>query len=274
MTKSLVTVIIPTYNRLEELTELMESLTRQTYKQFEIIIVNDAGEDVSIVQDLYSELTIMIVQVPENQGHVHARNVGINHAKGEFILLLDDDDLIVSSHLETMVREIDGYDFVFSDVEIVDYEKKNGVRTPINRFPFAYNWDRKSMRIFSTFVPSGTLYRREIHSVIGEFDVNMKHYWDWDFFLRVEAQYKIKKVPIAGVLYEFSQAGNNASKNQESMRIHLDRLSLKHGLGNLPTKNFFLLLKEPAIKERQSETKIVWDGQPFISRFFNHRKIK
>ncbi|UFT99177.1 glycosyltransferase family 2 protein [Radiobacillus kanasensis] len=266
MVEPVVSVIIPTFNRVHALAELMEALSSQTFKYFEIVIVNDAGEDVTDVQELYPELPITIINLPGNRGHVYARNVGVGHARGEFILLIDDDDLIVSTHMETMLQEVGGFELVFSDVEIVDYELENGTRKVISRFPFAYNWDRQAMRTFSTFVPSGTLYRKEIHSVIGNFDEEMKHYWDWDFFLRVEAQFRVKKVPIAGVLYEFSQTGNNASKNQASMRIHLDRLSLKHHLGELPTKNFFLLLEEPELLARKSDTKIVWDGQPFVSR--------
>lgn len=264
----LVSIIIPTYNRLLLLGELMESLSRQTFQDFEVIIINDFGEKVDMLKELYSNLRITIIEMEENSKHVHARNEGIRHVNGSLIMLVDDDDLLVPTHIETMVNEIHGYDFVYSDVEIVHFHQKNGIRTPVDRFLFAYEWDLEAMRRFSTFVSSGCLYRREIHQTLGVFDPGVHNYWDWDFFLRVAGKYKVKRVPTAGVLYDFSDANNNQSKNpaSESRRFYLDTLSKKHNLGSLPAKNFFLLLEEPEVKQRRAESKVLWDGKPFISK--------
>jgi glycosyltransferase involved in cell wall biosynthesis len=261
-----VSIIIPTYNRLFLLGELVESLNKQTFKDFEIIIVNDCGEKVNKIIQLYPKLDIRIIDMGSNQKHVFARNKGVMNAIGEFIMLIDDDDLLVPSHIEQMVEEIRNYDLVYSDVEIVNYNVEDHVRIPTNRFLFGYELDLKAMRRFSTFVASGCLYRREIHKIIGIFDTEVYHYWDWDFFLRVSEKFRVKRVPVASVLYEFSNSGNNESKNLSSMRTYLDILSKKHTLGYLPAKNFFLLLDEPEVKERKAESKIVWDGKPFISK--------
>src|SRR4051812_31597179 len=99
----IVSVIIPTYNRRFALAELVEVLYRQTWKSFEVIIVNDHGDSPEFIKDLYPELDIRVLHVPENKGHVHARNVGIAQAKGQYIMLIDDDDLIVLDHMETMI---------------------------------------------------------------------------------------------------------------------------------------------------------------------------
>ena len=56
------------------------------------------------------------------------------------------------------------------------------------------------------------------------------------------------------------------SGDLEDMRPYLDMLSKKHGLGWLPTKNFFLLLEEPGMKRREAASEIVWDGQGITSR--------
>lgn len=122
------------------------------------------------------------------------------------------------------------------------------------------------MRKFSTFVSSGSLYRSSLHKTIGLFDTEVYHYWDWDFFLRVSDERRVNRVPSAGVLYDFSDSSSNQSKNLSSMRSFLDRLSEKHNLGYIPTKNFFLLLDGPAVKQRESNSKILWDGKPFISK--------
>ncbi|PYI57237.1 glycosyltransferase family 2 protein [Paenibacillus flagellatus] len=266
----LVTVVTPTYNRLPELGELLESLSRQTYKRLQIVIVNDNGASVDPVVRLYPELDIRVVDMERNGKHVAARNRALAEAEGEYVMPCDDDDLLVPTHMETMVAELErsGADLAYSDAEIVEFVWKDGARTAASRLPFAYRHDLEAMRRFSTFVPSGSLYRRSVHDTLGAFDERVYHYWDWDFFLRVSERFDVVRVPTAGVLYAFAQSGGtNLSGQLEDMRPYLDLLSEKHGLGELPTKNFFLLLEEPDVRGRKAETTIVWDGEPFRSRY-------
>jgi glycosyltransferase involved in cell wall biosynthesis len=264
----LVTVIIPTYNRHVELAELLESLSRQTFRSFEVIIVNDGGAPVEPVVGLYPELDVKLVTSEENLMHVRARNLALGLARGEWIMPCDDDDLLVPTHLERMVAESGDADFLYSDAEIVEFALNGAepVRLPRSRRLFAYAYDPEGMRTFSTYVPSGSLYRKAIHDAIGLFDPDMHHYWDWDFLLRVTGRFRIKRVAAAGVLYAFAPSSGNLSDNLADMERYLGRLCAKHGLGDLPVKNFFLLLEEPGVKARRADSEIVWDGTPFRSR--------
>lgn len=71
----------------------------------------------------------------------------------------------------------------------------------------------------------------------------------------------------ASVIYAFFDGGGNQSSDLgETRKNYLDDLSEKHELGDLPTANFAVLLEEPAMKKRESESDIVWDGKPMISR--------
>ncbi|MEF3308965.1 glycosyltransferase family 2 protein [Paenibacillus sp. GYB004] len=263
----LVSVLTPTYNRLGELGELLEAVSRQTYKRLQVVVVNDNGVPVEPVCSLYPELDIRIVNLETNRKHVRARNIGLQYADGEYIMPCDDDDLLVPSHIETMMKHIEGADMVFSDAEIVNLVWQDGARVPAHRMEFAYEHDLAAMRLFSTFVPSGSLYRKIVHESVGSFDERVYHYWDWDFFLRVSEKHRVKRVPIAGVLYAFSQDGGNLSGQLEDMKPYLNQLSAKHGLGELPTKNFFLLLEEPEVQNRRAGTTVLWDGKPFRSRY-------
>ncbi|MCU6796077.1 glycosyltransferase [Paenibacillus sp. WQ 127069] len=262
----LVSVIIPTYNRADFVSELIESLWRQTYHHLQIIIVNDAGEPVDFLRTLYPELELNIVNMERNSKHVHARNRGLTLVRGEYIMLCDDDDLLLPTHIERMMKEIEGSDMVYSDVEIFDYRVEGHTRRATERFVFAYEHDVAAMRRFSTFVSSGCLYRAELHERLGMFDVEMYHYWDWDFFLRAVEHYRVKRVPLASALYAFSEIGGNMSGQHEDMRPYLDKLSAKHGLGELPTKNFLVLLEEPEVLSRKAKTEVLWDGEPIVSR--------
>lgn len=263
-----VSVIVPTYNRFHALSELLEALSRQTYKSFETIIVNDAGENIGEVVALYPELDIQVIDLPVNSYHVWARNAALPHARGEYIMPVDDDDLILPDHMEHMVKEIQGVDLVYGDVEIFDYIVKDGHREPTARFLFAYEHDLDLMKKFNTYVASGSLYKRSLHDELGPFDVEMRNYWDWDWILRVMQGHRVKKVPRAGILYAFAaKGGDNQSRKGDVMRAYLDRLCTKHGLGQLQTKSFFLMLDEEEIRSRRTASEIVWGGKPVISRY-------
>ncbi len=263
-----VSVIIPTFNRQAALAELLEALLRQTYRDIEAIIVNDAGHPVEGIAALYPELDVRIVNLPVNSYHVRARNAALPLVRGEFIMPIDDDDLILPDHIERMVSEIGDADLVYGDAEIVDYAERDGMRHPKSRMLFAYKHDPVLFRTFNTYIASGSLYRSAIHDEIGPFDPEVRNYWDWDWMLRVLSRYRVKKIPRAGTLYTFAaEGGDNQSANQEKMRTYLAKLCEKHGLGPLPTSNFFLLLEEEALRARRAASEIVWDGKPLRSRY-------
>lgn len=270
---SLISVVIPTYNRPGALAELLEALLRQRYEPMEILVVNDGGEPVDGVCAMYPELDVRIIDLPVNRKHVHARNAGLAAARGEYVMLCDDDDLILPGHIDRMLVAIQGCDLVYTDVEMFDYRHdEHGTRVPISRLLFAYEYDREAMKKFSTFVSSGCLYRRSVHDHIGAFDASLYHYWDWDFFLTVSERFRVKRLPVASALYAFSSQGDNLSGNHEDMRPYLDKLSEKHGLGYLPTKNFFLLLEEPEVASRKAESQVLWDFKPVVSRLAASRE--
>ncbi|GAA0316190.1 glycosyltransferase family 2 protein [Bacillus carboniphilus] len=260
----LVSVIIPTFNRKGPLCELVESLSRQTFQDFEVIIVNDQGESVDYVTELYPELKINITTPHQKLHHVGCRNEGLTHANGELIMLCDDDDFIVPDHLENMVKELADTDFVFTDVEMVEFKEKNNLRYATSRTLFSYEFDEELIRKFNTYVSSGSVYKKLIHELIGNFDEKLHNYWDWDFILRVmESGVKVKKRPVASAIYAFtSDSGQLSSQLNERRGSYLQKLSEKHQLGVLPQENFWTMMESPFVKRKRSESQVVWDGLP------------
>ncbi len=266
MSQPYISVIIPTYNRQLQLAECLESIYRQHDDALQIIIVNDCGESIARIGDLYPELDITIVDLQHNSKHVVARNRGLEEVQADLIMLCDDDDVLLPGHIERMRDAITDADLVYTDAEIVDYVIKDQERVPIHRRLFAYDDDVAGMRKFSTFIASGCLFRKQLLSDIGNFDIDVRNYWDWDFYLRAVKRHRVRRVPVASVLYAFSAQGGNMSSQLDQMRTYLDRLSIKHQLGELPTKNFYLLLDEPEIKQREAVSQIIWDFTSMRSR--------
>ena len=108
----LISVIIPVYNVEEYLYYAIESLEKQTYKNFEIILVNDGSTDNSgKLCDEYSEKHSNVrVFHKENGGLSDARNFGVQKAKGEFITFLDPDDYLEAYSLELLAGIQEMYD--------------------------------------------------------------------------------------------------------------------------------------------------------------------
>lgn len=110
----LVSIIVPIHNVENYLLECLESLTTQTYKNIEILLIDDGSTDQSreIAQKFYNahpEFNIQLI-VKENGGQSSARNVGIQHAKGTYFIFVDSDDLISSTHVEILYKAVSELD--------------------------------------------------------------------------------------------------------------------------------------------------------------------
>jgi glycosyltransferase involved in cell wall biosynthesis len=102
-----VSVIIPAYNAMNYLPETLKSVLRQTFTDFEILIIDDGSSDnlVQWVSQLVDPRIKLISQ--NNQGVSVARNTGITHAQGEFIAFLDADDLWEATKLEKQLHTLE-----------------------------------------------------------------------------------------------------------------------------------------------------------------------
>lgn len=120
----LVSVVIPVYNVKSFLTDCVDSVIKQSYKNIEIILVDDGSTDGSgDICDKYSQEHSNIISVHQkNAGLSEARNTGIKAATGKYIYFLDSDDFIVEDAIRLLVTEAEHYnsDFVFFDASVID----------------------------------------------------------------------------------------------------------------------------------------------------------
>lgn len=102
----LVSIVVPTYNVKHYIRECIESILNQTYKNIEIIIVNDGSTDNSMymIDDYITSIDKIKVINQENQGLSAARNSGIDKAKGKYIAMIDSDDKIKPDFIKNLVK--------------------------------------------------------------------------------------------------------------------------------------------------------------------------
>lgn len=121
-----VTIVMPNYNGKRFVIQAIESVLIQTYRNFELIVVDDCSTDDSL-QDIKkiakNDSRIRIIALKTNGGVANARNIGIKEAKGEYIALLDNDDLWVPDKLECQLRLAkQGADIVYCSYDFIDEE--------------------------------------------------------------------------------------------------------------------------------------------------------
>lgn len=158
--ENMISVIIPCYNAATTVKETLESLDNQTYKNFEVICVDDGSNDTTckIIENFKQNHRIDLLLIRQkNAGVSVARNTGIEHSKGEILLFLDADDMYRSNFLEEVAKGHDeGYDVVFGtktekqDQLEAAYELDSKSRTRNELMDaFMYNKGRYTFSLFS-----------------------------------------------------------------------------------------------------------------------------
>lgn len=116
LVEAFISIIIPVYNAQKYLSDCLDSVLRQSYKHFEVILINDGSRDNSLnLCQQYVQLDGRISCIhQENAGPGAARNAGLAQATGDYLLFIDSDDLLLPGALEAMIRAIQGNDLVIA----------------------------------------------------------------------------------------------------------------------------------------------------------------
>lgn len=211
-----VSVVIPAYNAMIYLSETLDSVLKQTFTDFEVLIINDGSTD-SIVTwaSGITDLRIRLIS-QENQGLPGSRNTGIAHAQGEYIAFLDADDLWELTKLEKQVRcfkENPTVGVVYTWTLLIDEYSK-----PTGRI-FASQAEGNVWReLLETDVisnGSSAMVRRDCFEAVGVFDRTLTSAEDLDMWLRIAVHYQFAVVKEPLTLYR--QYSSSMSKNRQRM---------------------------------------------------------
>lgn len=181
-----ISVLIPTRDRRELLLACLASLRGQTYRDFEVIVVDDGSTDGT--ESLAPQVEIYIRTPPMGVGH--ARNVAISLARGEFLYVLDSDDWLSPDALELSIATIEesGADMVFSDLNEV---RNGGI---VGRFHSRVQTAAEALQ--SKDIPHGsTMIRKSTLNV--RYDEQLESAEDYDFLIRYLPGKKLARLPRA-----------------------------------------------------------------------------
>lgn len=118
----MISVVLPTFNRDTYLPEAINSILGQTHKDLELIVVDDGStDDTETLMDYFTnkDKRVRYLKLPKNMGIAYARNFGVEHAKGQYVAVMDSDDLSHPERLKKELKALKG-DFVYSSYYLAD----------------------------------------------------------------------------------------------------------------------------------------------------------
>lgn len=247
MTDPLVSIIIPTFNNAEFITQAIESVLNQTYQGFEIIVIDDGSTDQT--ENILSKFGDRITYIKQNnRGPSSARNAGIKKSSGKYIAFLDSDDLFLPNKLSIQINflvkhpEIDlvysnGFRFRLDEYgnEVSRKLSETGelIKGDINNSNFQYKLMEKNI-----FPVHASLVKRECLEIIGGFDETLTACEDWDLWYRIAEKYNIAYLDEFLIKYRDINDSNSSDfiRNFQEVDRVMEKISKTPTFLNSPKK--------------------------------------
>jgi len=227
MKKNFISVLLPVYNAEKYLAETLDSLLRQTYKEFEIIAINDGSTDSSILvlkEYAARDKRIQVIS-QKNQGIVATLNRAAELAKGEFLARIDADDLALPRRFELQIKAIKadssivlvagGFDVMNEDGEILYHDA-----VPSQSIDLL-----NAMRTRNPIAHGSVLIRKEAFDKVNGYNSDCGPTEDYDLWMRLAQIGKIVALPQTIFRWRVNPLGITSTKS-ELMEYHM-RINLK-----------------------------------------------
>lgn len=198
---NLISIIMPTYNRGYIIEKAIQSVINQTYKNWELIVVDDASEDntENIVKAI-KDSRIVYLRNDYNCGANYSRNLGCKLAKGEFFAFLDSDNFWENEKLELqlklLIESASNVALVYSEMEL-----KNGDITTIIPQKKYTSYELRQILCKRNVIDNNTvLIKRSCFEKVGGFDPNMPRLQDWELYFRILVINKYEAIYLERIL--------------------------------------------------------------------------
>ena len=229
MNNPLVSIIIPVFNRADLIRETLRSIIKQTYQNWECVIVDDGSTDstLSILNEFRekdSRFRIFYRPADRPKGANACRNIGFKHSKGDYINWFDSDDLMHPNMISKKVKALNSKPNIdFVDCKVVYF--KNKITNIVKR----ENWTKFESNgayhdhLFShhSFLTPGPMWRKSflIDKIL--FDENLKKYQEWEFYIKLFIHDpKFEILPEELVYYRWHYSNSTRSMNAQEAATH------------------------------------------------------
>ena len=221
--RPLVSVVLPVWNRRQQVLEAIESVLAQSYDHWELLVVDDGSTDGTrdVIRGLLADPRIRLV-LQEHRGAAAARNHALAESRGEIVAYLDSDDVWYPTFLAAAVQALEeqpSRDAVYAALLV---SHPDPAETFLRGAPF----DRESL-LEGNFIPmTAFAHRRRLCERYGGFDEAMTRLIDWDLILRYTAESKPLQIPVVAGEYRFGPWPRIS--NEESLEFNTWKIRRKY----------------------------------------------
>jgi glycosyltransferase involved in cell wall biosynthesis len=214
-----VSVVLRTKDRPGFLAEALNSLRRQTLSDFETVLVNDGGPIPAALFEPTPGRGVRVFVPPPPGGRTRALNAGLAAARGTYVAYLDDDDLYLPEHLDTLVRFLDGsdeYRAAYTSVRQIEQVLGDDGRYRDGREITVYGRPFDAARLlYKNDIPLiGFAHRRALAEEVGGFDETFEQFEDWDFLIRLSERTRFHHLPSVTAVYRLRNDASNITAAQ------------------------------------------------------------
>lgn len=229
--KPIVSVIIPTFNRPQYLKDCIDSVLKQTYQNFEVLVVDNSSEDFveknKEVSLEFNDSRLKYFRIGEENEAQEARLFGVKKSKGKFFGFLDDDDIWVPGKLEKQLNVFDENTglvscFALNKAVEKNFSGRESKESEVQTFIYTDLLKQYRLGTASTF-----LVLQDAFNEVNGFDVDFPAAIDHDFGLRIAQHYTVKMIPLV-LVERNAPEGHTSSNFGKRIRGHIC-LYRRHG---------------------------------------------
>lgn len=249
--ESLLSIVIPCYNDAEFIEQSVDSAVNQTYRNKEVILVDDGSnqETKAILKGLESKIDILITQ--ENKGQSASRNEGIKAAHGEYILILDSDDFFEPIFCEKAIKVFETDKAVKLVTCYANLLFENGTSSL-----YKPNGGKLEDFLFVNQSLGTSMFRKKDWELCGGYDESMREgFEDWEFFIRLLAKGGVAHV-IKEPLYNYRKRSESTTFRANKKKYELLKyIYYKHKKLYIDNYEYFVgyLIGEVEIQEKRRQ---------------------
>ena len=218
MSKPFFSVVMPTFNRSNKISQTIESVLNQTFRNYEFIIVDDGSTDQT--EEVVSRYTlkdprIKYIKTKNWGGPARPRNIGIKASKGSYVSFLDDDDIWYKNKLEVVNKYILGHPNAILFCHDEDFKVNNLKKRTYYNGPFSDNIYETLLFDRNNISPSASVVKKEIILEVGGFSEDRSFIYvdDYDLWIRLSTLGKFVHIPDVLGQYIVESDGDNISFN-------------------------------------------------------------
>lgn len=227
-----ISVIMPTYERPNLLRYALGSLENQTFKEFEVLVINNGNTKVSDVANEYSKSLNIKYFDSDIIGNVsHAKNIGLKNSSGKYIAYLDDDDWYHSNHLEILYSELGKNKnlVVYSDAYVELQSERDGTFTTEKKFiEYSKTFNKNLLLVKDYIFTPCVMHHRRCYEVVGPFDEKLTTDEDMDMWIRMSRLYMFTHISKVTCSVRCLKDNQSLTRDWQRMYNNAKYLNEKH----------------------------------------------